>query len=104
MANRRRLAELGMVTGLAAEVASQIATAAGITAALRGQFTLNGATNVVVANTNLAAGDQIVYTMNTPGGTVGTYPVVKVRTNATGFQVAGSAPDTSIYDYRILKA
>lgn len=104
MANKRRFAELGMATQLAAEAALQIDNAVGITTALRGTFTLNGATNVVVGNTLLAAGDQIIYTLNTPGGTVGTYPVVKIRTNATGFQVAGTAADTSLYDYRILKA
>ena len=90
--------------GVPAEVAKLIGRLTGNDARLQGTFTLNGATNVTVANANLAAGDQIIYTLRTVGGTVGTFPVVKTRTNGTGFAVAGSASDTSIYDYRILKA
>ena len=97
-------AEKLMRVGVPAEAAKHMARMVGADLPLMGQFTLNGATNVVVANVNLAAGDQILYTLNTVGGTVGAYPVVKVRTNGTGFQVAGSASDTSTYDYRIMKA
>lgn len=99
MAKQEQYAELGMAT----ELAKYVAEATGGRDNLVGTFTLNGATNVVVSNARLAAGDQIIYTLQTPGGTVGTYPVVKVRTNGTGFEVAGTAADTSIYAYRIMK-
>lgn len=99
MAKQEQYCELGMAT----ELAKYVAEATGGRDNLVGTFTLNGATNVVVSNARLAAGDQIIYTLQTPGGTVGTYPVVKVRTNGTGFEVAGTAADTSIYAYRIMK-
>lgn len=90
--------------GFPAEQAKLLGRLTGNDAPLQGTFTLNGATNVVVAATQLQALDQIIYTLRTVGGTVGTYPVVKIRTNGTGFQVAGTAADTSVYDWRILKA
>lgn len=101
LSKAERLVMLGTPTQQAKEFANTIDDATGLTTALRGTFTLNGVTNVVVANANLAADDQIIYTLKTPGGT---YPVTKTRTNGTGFAVAGTASDTSIYDYRILKA
>lgn len=104
LSKAERLVMLGTPTQQAKEFANTIDDATGLTTALRGTFTMNGVTNVVVANANLAADDQIIYTLKTPGGTVGTYPVTKTRTNGTGFAVAGTASDTSIYDYRILKA
>lgn len=90
--------------GFPPEQAKQIAALTGTGQGLSGTFTLNGATNVVVANANLQAGDIIVYSLRTVGGTVGAHPSVKTRTNGTGFAVAGTALDTSIFDYRILKA
>ena len=90
--------------GFPPEQAKIMASMVGGNTPLQGTFTLNGVTDVTVANANLAAGDQIIYTIKTPGGTVGTYPVVKTRTNGTGFAVAGTASDTSIHDYRSLKA
>lgn len=99
MAKQEQYCELGMAT----ELAKYVAEATGGRDNLTGTFTLNGATNVVVNNANLAVGDLIVYSLRTVGGTVGTHPVVKVRTNGTGFQVAGTAADTSTYDYRIFK-
>jgi hypothetical protein len=92
-------AELGMTPPLASAVASGM----GGIANLNGTFVCNGATNVVVANTNLQAGDHVVITLVTPGGTVGAIPSLKTRTNGTGFAVAGTASDTSTYSYRILK-
>lgn len=100
MANARDL----MGTGVAGATANQIANSVGTGAGLAGTFTLNGATPVTVANANLAVGDIIVYSLRTVGGTVGAHPSVKTRTNGTGFTVAGTASDTSIFDYRILKA
>lgn len=100
MAKVDEYAELGMPT----ELAKYVASATGGVAGLSGTFTLNGTSNVTVTNANLAAGDLIVYSLRTVGGTVGTHPVTKTRTNGTGFAVAGSASDTSTYDYRIFKA
>ena len=100
MAKQEQYAELGMAT----ELAKYVAEATGGRDNLTGTFTLNGATNVVVNNANLAVGDLVVYSLRTVGGTVGTHPVMKTRTNGTGFAVAGTASDTSIYDYRIMKA
>lgn len=103
MATATRLVELSMVPGLAIEVANQINNAGGAASALNGTFTANGASNVTVANANLAAGDSVLITLNTVGGTVGAVPTLKTRTNGVGFAVAGTASDTSIYNYRILK-
>ena len=100
MARQEQFVELGMVP----ELAKYVAGATGGVAGLSGTFTLNGATNVTVTNANLAVGDVVVWSLRTVGGTVGTHPVMKTRTNGTGFAVAGTAADTSIYDYRIMKA
>lgn len=72
--------------------------------ALRGQFTMNGTTPVTVANANFAAGDIVCFTLRTVAGTVGAYPSIKTVTPGTGFTVAGTAADTSVYDYAITKA
>lgn len=99
MAKQEQFVELGMVP----ELAKYVAGAVGGIDALRGEFTLNGATNVVVNNANLAVGDVVVWSLRTVGGTVGTHPVMKTRTNGTGFEVAGTAADTSVYSYVIFK-
>jgi hypothetical protein len=67
-----------------------------------GTFTCNGTTAVTVSNTSLAAGHSILVTLVTPGGTVGALPAVKTRTNGTGFTIAGTASDTSIYSYKLI--
>lgn len=68
-----------------------------------GTVTLNGATNVTVANTNVTADSIIVFTLKTVGGTVSpNAPNVKTITPGTGFAVAGTASDTSVYNYRII--
>lgn len=97
-------AEKLMRVGVPGEVAKHFAGMVGSRSDLQGTFTLNGATNVVVANVNLAADDQIIFTLVTVGGTVGAAPNVKTRTNGTGFAVAGTAGDTSVYQYRIMRA
>lgn len=103
--NVSRLMELSMVPPLAKEVVAQIAGGAGgVAAGLSGTFTANGATPVTVSNTKLAAGDNVLFTLATVGGTVGATPTIKTRTNGTGFTVAATASDTSVYNYRILKA
>lgn len=67
-----------------------------------GTFTCNGTTPVTVSNTGLAAGHSILVTLVTVGGTVGALPAVKTRTNGTGFTIAGTASDTSIYSYKLI--
>lgn len=67
-----------------------------------GTFTLNGATPVTVANTRVTTGSIVVITLKTVGGTVGAVPAIQTITAATGFTVAGTASDTSIYAFAIL--
>jgi hypothetical protein len=68
-----------------------------------GTFVLNGATPVTVGNTNVAISDAITISLNTVGGTIGVQPNVRTITAATGFTVAGTALDTSTYNYAIIK-
>lgn len=67
-----------------------------------GTVTLNGATPVTVANANVTANSIIVFTLKTVGGTVGAVPAIQTITPGTGFTVAGTALDTSIYNITIL--
>lgn len=69
----------------------------------KGTFTLNGATPVTVANTNITANSQVIITLKTVGGTVSpNAPNVLTITANTGFTVGGTALDTSVYNYLIL--
>lgn len=67
-----------------------------------GTVTLNGATQVTVANTRVTANSVIVYTLKTVGGTVGAAPVTDTITAGTGFTVKGTASDTSVYNYLLV--
>ena len=67
-----------------------------------GTFVANGASVVTVVDTNVDAGSNIIITLNTPGGTVGAIPAVQTKTAGVGFTVAGTASDTSTYNYLIL--
>jgi len=79
-----------------------------------GNFTLNGATNVAVADTNVTAASVISFQFKTLGGTdgrnqwgtsawqTGRYPKLVSTTPGTGFSVVGLAGDTSIYSYAIV--
>ncbi len=67
-----------------------------------GTFTANGATPVVVAAASVTANSLVLITLKTVGGTVGAVPAVKTITVATGFTVAATASDTSVYNYAIL--
>lgn len=67
-----------------------------------GTFVCNGATPVTVGNTSLAAGDLILISLGTVGGTVGAIPAVQTRTASTGFTVAGTSLDTSTYQYLLI--
>jgi hypothetical protein len=68
----------------------------------KGEVTLNGATPVTVALPGVKATSLILFTLKTVGGTVGAYPSIKTITPGTGFTVAGTALDTSIYNYAII--
>lgn len=68
-----------------------------------GTVVLNGATPVAAGNTSITAGSVVVFTLKTVGGTVGAYPAIQTITPATGFTVAGTAGDTSTYNYAILE-
>jgi hypothetical protein len=63
-----------------------------------GTFVVNGATPVVVGNTNLAAGDVILFQRDVIGGTPGNMQIT-ARTNGTSFTITGTAADTSTMRY-----
>ena len=71
-------------------------------ATMHGTVTLNGATPVTVANTNVTANTVFSWGLKTVGGTVGAVPAVQTITPGTGFTVAGTALDTSVYNYRVI--
>ena len=68
-----------------------------------GTFVANGASAVTVSNANVTANSLILISLNTVGGTVGALPAVKTITAATGFTVAGTASDTSTYNYVLVE-
>jgi hypothetical protein len=68
----------------------------------QGTFTLNGTTAVTVTNAAVTANSLIPITLKTVGGTVGAVPAIQTITAATGFTVAGTASDTSVYNYAII--
>ncbi len=67
-----------------------------------GTFTANGVTPVVVADDGVTADSSIIFTLKTVSGTVGAYPAIQTITPGTGFTVAATASDTSIYNYVII--
>lgn len=67
-----------------------------------GTFVCNGSTPVTVSNSSIAITDTIIVSLNTVGGTVGAVPAVKTITASTGFTIAGTASDTSTYNYAIV--
>jgi len=70
-----------------------------------GTVTLNGATPVAVGNTSITANSGILFTLKTVGGTVSpNAPNVLTITPGTGFTVAGTALDTSVYNYHIIES
>jgi hypothetical protein len=72
-------------------------------ASLRGTFTANGASAVTVNNANIKITDAIIISLNTVGGTVGALPAIQTITAGVGFTVKGTASDTSIYNYAIVR-
>lgn len=67
-----------------------------------GTVTLNGVTPVAVATTAFKDTSVVIFGLKTVGGTVGAYPVLQTATPNTGFTVAGTAADTSVYSWIIL--
>jgi hypothetical protein len=65
-------------------------------------FTCNGTTPVTVAAPEVTATSIIIPTLKTVGGTVGAIPAVKTITPGTGFTIAGTASDTSVYNVVVL--
>lgn len=66
-----------------------------------GTFTANGATPVTVADNNVTSNSTVDITLKTVGGTVGAVPAIQTITPGTGFTVAATAGDTSVYNYLI---
>jgi hypothetical protein len=64
-----------------------------------GTFTANGASAVTVADAAVTANSIIIPTLTTVGGTVGALPAIKTITPGTGFTIAATASDTSVYAY-----
>lgn len=85
----------GQITALAA-------LAALITSAKVGTFTINGVTPVTVSNNNVTANSIIICCLKTISGTVGAIPAVKTITPGTGFTIAGTASDASLYNFAII--
>ena len=87
--------------------------AIGLATTHTGTFTLNGATNVAVADTNTTASSVFTFMFKTLGGTDGrkglanplmaaNYPTLVSRIPGTSFTVVGLAGDTSVYSYAIV--
>ena len=64
--------------------------------------TVNGATPVTVTNTAVTATSSISVTLKTVGGSVGAIPAIQTITPGTGFTVAATAGDTSVYNVLII--
>jgi hypothetical protein len=67
-----------------------------------GTFACTGVTPVTVANTLVTSGSVVIICLKTVGGTVGAVPAVKTITPGVGFTVAGTASDSSTYNYIII--
>lgn len=65
----------------------------------QGTFVANGVTPVTVVDHGVTAQSAIFFTLKTAGGTVGAIPAIKTITPGTGFTVAGTASDTSTYNF-----
>jgi hypothetical protein len=83
-----------------AKLALQAQLSAGLASV--GTLTANGATPVTVTDANIKTTSIVMFGLNTVGGTVGAIPTVKTITAGTSFTVAGTASDTSIYNYAII--
>jgi|SRR4051794_10119497 hypothetical protein len=68
----------------------------------QGTFVCNGNSNVTITDANILTTSQVIISLNTVGGTVGALPKVTTLTAGTSFTVAGTALDTSTYNYTII--
>jgi len=66
-----------------------------------GTVTLNGATGVAVAKADMLKTDIVIFGINTVGGTRAAYSYA--ITEGTGFTVTGTAGDTSVLNYVIIR-
>lgn len=66
-----------------------------------GTFVANGVTPVTIVAPEITRNSLIEISLNTVGGTVGAIPAPKTITPGTGFTVAATASDTSIYNWAI---
>ena len=57
---------------------------------------------MTVADAGVTAASNIIPTLGTVGGTVGAIPHVTTITPGTGFTIAGTASDTSTYNYIVI--
>jgi len=67
-----------------------------------GTYICNGASSVTVAAPQITARSLVISTLQTVGGTVGATPAVKTITPGTGFTIAGTASDTSTYNFGVI--
>jgi hypothetical protein len=93
---------IGIDTGGAQVAVTTTAAISALTTSQTGTVTVNGVTPVTVTNDAITADSIVIFTLKTVGGTVGAYPAIQTITAATGFTVAATASDTSVYNYLIL--
>lgn len=93
---------LSLAQGGTAATTAAAALAGLITAGKVGTFVCNGVTPVTVNNVNITANSVVIVCLKTVGGTVGAVPAVKTITPGGGFTIAGTASDSSTYNFIIL--
>lgn len=93
---------LYLLTAAAGNTVTMVGIASAPPVTTSGTFTANGATAVVVANSNVTANSIISYGLKTVGGTPGSKPYESAITPGTGFSVKATAGDTSVYNYLII--
>jgi len=95
----------GDVDFSAPSTSAKAAMKAGIWSSLgqsKGTFICNGTNAVTVTDANIQTTSLVMISLNTVGGTVGAIPTVKTITGSTSFTTAGTASDTSTYNYMII--
>ncbi len=89
-----------LVTYTAANTVTMVGVGQGFFPA-KGTFTADETTPVTVSDAAVTVDSIITPTLKTIGGTVGALPAIKTITPGTGFTIAATALDTSIYNYEI---
>lgn len=69
---------------------------------LSGTFTCNGATGVVITTSAAAVGNIVATSVNVPAGTQGALPKVITVVPGLSMSIAGTASDTSLYNWAII--